>query len=84
MLKKLTCHLVFRVLKTVPRRGTANTKAWYREYQSVVLRIPRRGTVNTKAWYYEYHAVVLLVPKRLITVVLKSVTIPNGLDCRDK
>lgn len=62
MLKKLTCHLVFRVLKTVPRRGTA----------------------NTKAWYCEYHAVVLLVPKRLITVVLKSVTIPNGLDCRDK
>ena len=62
MLKKLTCHLVFRVLKTVPRRGT----------------------VNTKAWYCEYHAVVLLVPKRLITVVLKSVTFPNGLDCRDK
>ena len=62
MLKKLTCHLVFRVLKTVPRRGTA----------------------NTKAWYCEYHAVVLLVPKRLITVVLKIVTIPNGLDCRDK
>ncbi len=40
--------------------------------------------MNTKAWYYEYHAVVLLVPKRLITVVLKSVAIPNGLDCRDK
>ena len=65
-------------------RPEDSTTAWYREYQSVVLRIPRRGTVNTKAWYYEYHAVVLLVPKRLITVVLKSVTIPNGLDCRDK
>lgn len=28
-----------------PRFGTASTKAWYRQYHTVVLRVPHRGNV---------------------------------------
>ena len=34
-----------------PRFGTASTKAWYRQYHTVVLRVPHRGTESTTPWY---------------------------------
>ena len=41
-----------------PRFGTASTKAWYRQYHTVVQRVPHRGIESTTPWYREYHAVV--------------------------
>ena len=41
-----------------PRFGTTSTKAWYRQYHTVVLKVPHRGIESTTPWYREYHAVV--------------------------
>ena len=64
------------------RFGTASTKAWYRQYHTVVLRVPHRGTESTTPWYSnQSHFYLILRMISCFTVYIEKEQSEGRVDC---